>query len=129
VSRGVTASSAPVHIGIIERPDDELNMSNLGLRLDEGRELLRRIQEAAVSTQAASWLAGRSICESCCLPLAHKDSATIVCRTAFGKVRLDSPRYFYCCCRTPPFCLLQVEWAAQWPYRTAVKLLGQVPFR
>lgn len=75
------------------------------MRLDEGHELLRRIQAATVSSQVASWLERRSICEGCDLPFAHKDRGTIVCRTAFGKVRLNSPRYFYCRCRNPPFCL------------------------
>ncbi|MDM0118032.1 hypothetical protein QTI66_38800 [Variovorax sp. J22R133] len=98
---GAAAASELIQLGVVERQDDELNLSNLGMRLEEGRELLRRIQEAAVSAQVASWLARRSICEGCDLALAHKDSGTIVCRTAFGKVRLDSPRYFYCCCRTP----------------------------
>ena len=98
---GAAAASTPIKLGVIERQNEELTLSNLGLRLDEGRELLRRTQQAAVSVQVASWLAGRSACESCHLPLSHKDSGTIVCRTTFGKVELASPRYLQCWCRTP----------------------------
>jgi len=145
---GAAAASTPIKLGVIERQNEELTLSNLGLRLDEGRELLRRTQQAAVSVQVASWLAGRSACESCHLPLAHKDIGTIVCRTTFGKVELASPRYLQCWCRTPvqyrarptfsPLALalrqrvtgeleqLQVEWAAQLPYRSAVRLLRQI---
>jgi hypothetical protein len=55
---GAAAASTPIKLGVIERQNEELTLSNLGLRLDEGRELLRRTQQAAVSVQVASWLAG-----------------------------------------------------------------------
>jgi hypothetical protein len=41
---GAAAASTPMKLGVIERQDDQLTLSNLGLRLDEGRELLRRAQ-------------------------------------------------------------------------------------
>jgi hypothetical protein len=133
---------------MIERDDDNLTPATLGLSLKEGRELLRRIQEAAVSAQTASWLASRSRCPVCGIELSRKDRGTIVCRTIFGKVRVASPRFRQCWCRTPSWCLgsftfsplaaalrqrvtseleqLQVEWAAQLPYRVAVRLLTQI---
>ena len=145
---GDVDASMPISLGVVERTDNDLTPGTLGLSLQEGRELLRRIQEVAVSAQTARWLAGRSKCPECGIELSRKDNGTIVCRTVFGKVRLNSPRFVECWCRTPysrPFGFsfsplaavlrqrvtgkleqLQVEWAAQQPYRSAVRLLGQI---
>jgi hypothetical protein len=91
-------------LGEIERSDNDLTPGTLGLTLQEGRELLRRTQEAAISAQTASWLASRSKCPVCGIELSRKDCGTIVCRTVFGKIRLDSPRFRQCWCRTPSWC-------------------------
>lgn len=144
---GAADTCMPVSLGVIERSDNDLTPGTLGLSLQEGREILRRSQAAVVSAQKSSWLASRSICPVCG-ELSRKDSGTIVCRTVFGKVRLDSPRFRQCWCRTPSWYArgftfsplaatlrqrvtseldqLQVQWAAQLPYRTAVRLLGQM---
>ena len=145
---GAADTRMPVSLGVIERSDNDLAPGTLGLSLQEGRELLRRIQETAVAAQTASWLASRSKCPVCGIELSRKDSGSIVCRTVFGKIRVDSPRFRQCWCRTPSWYArgftfsplaaalpqrvtgeleqLQVEWAAQLPYRTAVRLLGQI---
>ena len=145
---GAADTCMPVSLGVIERSDNDLTPGNLGLSLQEGREILRRSQAAVAAAQTSSWVASRSMCPVCGIELSRKDSGTIVCRTVFGKVRLDSPRFRQCWCRTPSWYpsgftfsplaaalrqrvtseleQLQVEWAAQLPYRTAVRLLGQV---
>jgi hypothetical protein len=69
-------------------------LSSWGLTLEEGRELLPAAQSALVPSQAVQWLATEDYCRRCCTPLYHKDSRLIVVRTVFGKVTLQSRRFW-----------------------------------
>ena len=93
------APGEPVNIAVLDRADDDLEQ--LGLTLEEGRELLAAAQSALVSRQAARWLATADYCRRCCIPLYHKDSRSIIIRTVFGKVALTSPRFWSCTCDRP----------------------------
>ena len=86
----------PRRLAVLDRMDDDLEQ--LGLTLEEGRELLAAAQSALVSSQAEQWLATEDHCRRCCTPLYHKDSRWVVFRTVFGKVRLHSPRFWSCTC-------------------------------
>ena len=73
-------SGPPIVVGEIERHDG--NLADLGLTLAQGRDLLGPVQSRLVSQQA----------------LAHKDTRSIVVRTAFGKIAVPSPRWWSCQC-------------------------------
>jgi hypothetical protein len=49
------------------------DLEQLGLTLEEGRELLAAAQSALVSSQAEQWLATEDYCRRCCTPLYHKE--------------------------------------------------------
>jgi len=129
------APSEPIKIAVLDRPDEDLDQ--LGLTLEEGRELLAAAQSALIFRQAARWLETADYCRCCFTPLQHKDSRSIVIRTVFGKVPLTSPRFWSCGCDrprgarrhtfsplsgqlakriTPELEYLQIKWAAHLPY-------------
>jgi hypothetical protein len=135
----------PIRVAVLDRIDDDLEQ--LGLTLEEGRELLAAAQSALVVSQAEQWLNTENYCHRCCTPLHHKDSRSIVVRTVFGKVALGSPRFWSCACDrrrgarrhplsplsqalpkriTPELEYLQVKWAAHLPYAASTELLKEV---
>jgi hypothetical protein len=132
-------------VAIVDREDKDL--SQLGLTLAEGRSLLTDVQSALVSQQVETWLSANTRCRRCGSALSHKDSRSIVVRTVFGKMALESPRLWSCACAvksgaarhsTSPLCkalpkrvtpeleCLQVKWAAHLPFRQATALLKEV---
>ena len=136
-------SGPPIVVGEIERRDD--NLDDLGLTLAQGRDLLGQVQSRLVSQQAQRWLEQHSRCRRCGQALAHKDTRSIVVRTAFGKIAVPSPRWWSCQCgsdgRRQTFSpmskgithrttleleCLQTKWAAHLPYRQANSLLKEV---
>ena len=130
-------------VGTVQRRDG--NLADLGLSLAEGRRLLGQLQSTLVSQQAEKWLAQHTKCRRCGQALAHKDSRSIVVRTAFGKIEVPSQRFWACRCAaggrrqtfsplckvltrrtTPELECLQTKWAAHLPYRQANSLLKEV---
>ncbi len=113
--------SAVVHdVASIER--GELTVDALGIQMAEAKSLLQRVQEVLIDEQVRSCLSQQLACPSCGRRRAHKDTKMIVTRTLFGTVRLASPRWFHCACRSQPtrtFCPL----AAALPERTTPELL------
>jgi len=135
----------PIRLAVLDRIDDDLEQ--LGLTLEEGRALLAAAQSALISSHTEQWLATQDYCRRCCTPLYHKDSRSIVVRTVFGKITLQSPRFWSCECDrsqgfrrytvsplsqalpkriTPELEYLQVKWAAHLPYAAATALLKEV---
>ena len=135
----------PIPLAVIDRYDDDLEQ--LGLSLAEGRELLAAAQSVVVSSQASRWIATQDYCHECYTPLRRKDSRPIVMRTVFGKVSVNSPRFWSCHCEptpdwqartisplsqalpkrvTPELEYLQIKWAAHLPYAAATALLKEV---
>ena len=86
----------PILLAVIDRHDDGLE--RLGLSLAVGRELLAAAQSAVVSSQASRRIASQDCCHHCYTPLRRKDSRSIVMRTVFGKVTLNSSRFRSCDC-------------------------------
>ena len=82
-------------IGVFER--GQLGAENLGLTLAEARELLRGLQQAVVSAQTAQFSDEQTRCPTCGVRRARKGQHPIAFRTAFGKLSLQSPRYYQCC--------------------------------
>ena len=135
-------ADTPVMLAAIEREDH--NLTDFGLSLAEGRQLLAAAQSALATRQAATWLRAQTSCPRCRLPLRHKDSRRIFVRTVFGKVAVASPRLWSCPCAgaaprsvsllsralarrvTPELEYLQVKWAAHLSFATATALLKEV---
>jgi hypothetical protein len=128
---------------MIDRYDHDLEQ--LGLSLAEGRELLVAAQSVIISSQASIWIATQDYCHHCYTPLRRKDGRSIVMRTVFGKVAINSPRFWSCDCEqtsdwqtrtisplskalpkrvTPELEYLQNKWAAHLPYARAAKTRG-----
>ena len=135
----------PRRLAVFDRMEDDLEQ--LGLTLEEGRELLAATQAGLVASQAEQWLATEDCCRRCCTPLYDKDSRWVVFRTVFGKVRLQSPRFWSCTCDrsrgtrrhtfsalserlprriAPELKYLQVRWAAHMPSAATTALLKEV---
>ena len=89
-------TGAATIVAVVERQNR--SVAGLGLALAEGRALLAEVQSVLVSHQAASWMADQLTCCRCGLVLAHKDSRSIMMRTVFGKVEIQSPRLWTCSC-------------------------------
>jgi len=141
----VDAKDIIIPLGSIARHNDDI--AQLGLSLAESKQLLAATQVALMKIQAASWIDHERVCRCCQVPLLRKDSRNIVMRTVFGKVRLNSPRFWACDCDqadqwesrtvsplsraltrrvTPELDYLQTRWAAYLPYKASTALLTQV---
>ncbi len=83
-------------IGAFER--GQLRAEDVGLTLAEARDLLRGLQQAVVTEQTARFAEEQSHCPSCGARRGRKGQHYLVFRTAFGKLSLQSPRYYQCCC-------------------------------
>jgi hypothetical protein len=97
---GIESPSVLTPLAVIERQDDGLEQ--LGLSLAEGRELLAAVQSVVVSSPACVRVAAQDHCRHCHTPLRRKDCRSIVLRTVFGKVAVNSPRFWSCDCRQTP---------------------------
>jgi hypothetical protein len=87
-------------VAILER--NTLRAEELGLTLAEAKDLLRNVQQTMVTHQVNQHLTEHSRCSACGKPLGRKGKHTILFRTLFGKLTLESPRYYECACRKKP---------------------------
>ncbi len=122
----------------------ELQAGNLGLSLAEAKSLLATVQRTMVAQQISAWGQKRACCEACAKALRQKGLNKIVLRTVFGKLKVDSPRLFYCSCQgrarasfsplaellpertAPELRYLQTKWASLMSYGMTVDLLKDV---
>ncbi|MGH9436028.1 MAG: ISKra4 family transposase, partial [Terriglobia bacterium] len=79
-----------------------LRTEDLGLTLAEAKDLLRGLQQTIVTHQVNQHVAEHSACSACARPLRRKGKHTISFRTLFGKLTLESPRYYACACQKRP---------------------------
>jgi hypothetical protein len=133
-------------IDLLSTERSELQAGNLGFSLAETKLLLANGQKTLVDAQAAMHARTRQ-CEICGEPLRRKGRGTIVARTLFGKIPVDSPRFYRCACsvvnassgasfsplaellpeRTlPELQYLQVKWAASMSYGLTLEILRDV---
>jgi hypothetical protein len=134
-------------VATIERDPRKMAEQGIGLQLAEVKSLIGRLQQIVATAQADEIIAWNCLCGQCGEPLPRKDSAAIVYRTAFGKLRLDSPRHYSTCicghCEResasfnplaemltershPELVYLQTRWAATVSYERASALLADV---
>ncbi len=81
----------------LERADHRLAV--VGLSLAEAKTLLADVQNRLVAAQASDYVARQRPCPACGRRRPIKGYETIAFRTAFGVVRLPSPRLIHCGCQ------------------------------
>lgn len=89
--------SKVITVGVIERAADGAPASGLGLFIRESQELLRQLQAVVLNEQVDQFIRVASRCQWCGSRLGVKDTKSLVYRTAFGKARLRSPRFYSYC--------------------------------
>jgi hypothetical protein len=123
----------------LERTD--LQAETLGLTLAEAKTVLHKLQEVLGAQQVAEYTASQRRCPSCHRVRASKGHHQLQFRTLFGKLSLDSVRFYRCSCEgqdrrsvsplaallnertAPEFCYLQTKWAALISYGMAARVL------
>ena len=127
---------------VLDKPHDQLEQ--IGLSLDEAKDLLARLQERIVGAQAGIFAAEHRHCKECSGPLRSKGKTVIRFRTPFGDVPVTSPRLHRCACdptttRTfspladlfhehvaPEMLYLETKWASLMSFGITVDLLKDV---
>ena len=79
--------------------NDKLAPESLGLSLDEAKSLLAGVQKKLISTQVTNYFSLKSNCLNCQKAYQHKGRHKISFSTLFGKLKLDSPRFYRCECQ------------------------------
>jgi len=130
-------------IGTITRRIGDLSPAEIGLTLEEGQQLLRRVQVQIIGSQAHAYALCRRPCVHCGKPKRSKDVRTKCVQTVFGAFRFRERRYKSCDCRdhpdgnrqcfplgeiiprrtTPEVRYLFAELGALMPYRAASRIL------
>jgi len=111
-----------------------LKTEELGLTLAEAKSILGEMQQTMVERQVIDFVAERDGCPHCGQKLTRKGKHEMVFRTAFGKLKLESPRFYHCRCQTarrksfsplaellperisPELLYLETKWAALMSY-------------
>jgi hypothetical protein len=121
-----------------------LQPETLGLSLAEARAILAGLERTMAERQAAEFIDQKRPCPCCGRQRACKDRQSIVYRTPFGKLKLDSPRLYRCRCESearesfsplaeclpertsPELAYLETKFAALVSYGLTLKLLKDV---
>src|SRR5450756_1645169 len=80
------------------RPIDGATVADFGLSLEEGRQLLRDLQQAVVQSQIDAYDSARRRCRHCGAYRLIKDWRKRVVATTLGEVRVRVPRVVSCLC-------------------------------
>jgi len=124
----------------ISRPDDLVDIANLGLTLAEAKRLLVGVQREIVAAQARTHAVRRPSCACCGDVCRVKDYRDHAVSTLFGQVTLRLPRFRCAACggieagiawpahcrSTPELDRLQAHLSALMTYRTAADVLAQM---
>jgi hypothetical protein len=89
-------SKTVADIFTIER--GELCAENLGLKLDEAKQILEVIQRTIVQKQVENFEKTQKQCLQCSSFKKSKGFYPLTFRSLFGNVRLDCQRLFHCAC-------------------------------
>ena len=120
-------------------------VEDVGLRLQEAKAVLGRLQEEVVRNQLARHLETHRSCRECEHPRTIKGYHSLRFRTAFGDIALRSPRWHACGCdgkptketfsplnailtthTAPELDFLQSKWAAHLSFAAVAELLHDV---
>jgi hypothetical protein len=140
VRTGADGEKQSVDVATINRPDDLIDITNLGLSLAEGKRLLAGVQQEIVAGQAKGHAVRRPNCRSCGEVCRVKDYHDHAVATLFGQVRVRLPR-FRCagcggneaghdgpayCRSTPELDQMQAHLSALMTYRVAADVLARM---
>ncbi len=140
VEIGVEGEGPCTDIMEIRRPDDLVDIANLGLTLAEAKLLLEGVQREIAAAQARKHAVRRPSCACCGDVCRVKDYRDHAVSTLFGQVTLRLPRFRCAACggieagiawpahcrSTPELDRLQAHLCALMTYRTAADVLGQM---
>jgi hypothetical protein len=116
----------------------------LGLTIAEAKDILLGVQQTMVTRQAEEYATQSRCCSACGKPRPRKGEHEIVYRTLFGKLKLNSPRYYECRCvgtgrksesplaeclgerAAPELVYLETKFASLMSYGLTVELLAEV---
>ena len=88
VGTGIDGPSISVNIMEFDRPDRLEDITNLGLTLAEGKQLLALVQQEVVAAQVADHVALRPTCRACNGRCHVKDWRLHRIATLFGEVKV-----------------------------------------
>ena len=139
VKIGAEGKGACTDIMEIRRPDDLVDIANLGLTLAEAKLLLAGVQREIVAAQARGHAVRRPECPRCDGVCRVKDYRDHAVATLFGEVTVRLPRFRCAACggieagiawpahcrSTPELDRLQAHLSALMTYRTAADVLGR----
>ena len=129
-------------VGCLQRGD--LFPETLGMTLTEGKQLLANVRRCMVQQQVEAYIAQQQYCGDCGRQHMRKGRKSIMMRTVFGKLQLDSPRFYRCSCQqtqkrsysplaqklpertTPELKYLQTKWASLMSYGLTTDILEEV---
>ena len=133
------------NIGRLCRAPDNRESESLGLRLDEAKNFLGRLQEAILQSQIDEALAASRICDRCGKRCGIHDDRGRTLDTLYGQFRVKAPRILRCACKsgtgatkavllsplnamfpdgaTPELQRLQAELGSRHSFREAARLL------
>jgi hypothetical protein len=99
VESGVEGSPGRVDVLEIDYPGDLRNLTDLGLKLAQGKQLLSQVQQAVVAAQSRDHAAHRPACRACGGICRVKDYRPRRIATLFGRVTVRLPRFCCAGCR------------------------------
>ena len=97
IIEGVSDEAMTAEIAAIERRDAD---GLIGLSLEEAKAMTAGAQRVMVEAQARAAVERESECPDCGKRLRRNGQHRIRYRTAFGRLDLDSPRFYQCRCQT-----------------------------
>lgn len=142
VQTEVDGQASVTEIARFER--EGFDAGSLGLHLDEAKALLGRLQRSMIDAQAAEAIARMSVCPECGSRLTVKGHHRLVYRSVFGRLSIDSPRFYQCQCSgsgrrsvsplagclrertSPELQYLEAKFAALMSYGLTVRVLAEV---
>jgi hypothetical protein len=135
----------------LSRETDHLTIEQLGLSLDEAKNLLAKTQTTLIARQAEAFVERYCCCQKCAAVFQKNGTHRMTVRTLFGSVKLISQRFYKCSCQsqeapgqkknccscsplaeglpertTPEFRYLQATWSSLMSYGLTSQLLEEV---
>jgi transcriptional regulator with XRE-family HTH domain len=117
-------------------------MSAIGLTLDQGKQLLKAVQQQVVERQIEAYVGEHAHCQHCGRRHGLKGHHHLTYRTLFGNLTLPSPRFRSCPCRqwatrpswsplrkllpsrtAPELLMMEATWSSLVSYDLATKIL------
>lgn len=133
------------------RDTKHLTIEQLGLSLDEAKDLLAKTQTTLITRQAEAYLEHHRCCQKCGAAFQKNGTHQMTIRTLFGTMKLISQRFYRCSCHTkekpgqkktrssfsplaeglperttPEFRYMQAKWSSLMSYGLTSQLLEEV---